>query len=1140
MSKILSVPDRWSIHLVLLVVVLSSLGLADSAVGKKDRKGSKESADAAPTIDSTQFQGLQWRHIGPFRGGRVTAVAGVPGDPLRFYFGATGGGVWTTDDAGTTWRNLSDGQFQTGSVGAIAVAPSDPNVLYVGMGEAQIRGVTTSFGDGVYRSTDGGTTWTHMGLPDTRQISAVRVHPTDPDLVYVAAQGNPWTDSEERGIYRSSDGGHTWIRILEVDGRTGASDLAMDATNPRVLYAAFWRHRRLPWQVQSGAMDGDPQTSGIYRTRNGGDTWEQLTNGLPEAMGKIGVAVSPADPRRVWAMVEADDGGLYRSDDGGDSFTLVNRERVLRARSWYYTKVFADPQDAYTVYVLNAPMLRSIDGGRTFEPVSTPHGDNHALWIDPDDPRRMINGNDGGANVSFNGGRTWSTQANQPTAQFYRVIVDNQEPYRVYGGQQDNSTVAIRSRGRGSNIQRTDWYAVGGCESAHVAFDPNAPRYVYAGCYEGIITEYDVETDRERNIMAYPYLGLGSDAKDLLYRFNWNAPIVVSPHDPSVLYHAGNAVLRSQDRGVTWTAISPDLTRNEVEKQGNGGAPITNEAAGAETYNTIMYLVESPHVAGELWVGTDDGLVHVTRDGGAHWSDVTPKGLGEVQVNTVEISPHDPQKVYLAATAYKFGDFSPMIWRTDDGGMTWERRDTGLGTDAFVRVVREDPDRAGLLYAGTELGMSVSFDDGLHWQSFQQNLPVVPITDARVHRGDLVIATQGRGFWILDHLAPLHQTDDPALVFIDDGEGDVPDSAAATPLNILPLRPVVRLAGGGGQSEAPNTGTNPPDGAVLDYHLPEDLASLLAGEPVDDEQDTGAAEDAAAEDAGGTGTESEPPVLVLEILERADADSTGQVIRRYTHEKPDEDPIDPPPSPSRFGFSKPEVLPAKAGHNRFVWDLEGEEVTRVDDLFVFGPKRYRVVPGTYTARLSVGDHSAEQLIEVLADPRFDIAPEAFTEQQDLVRAIWRRVDGIHAAVVRTREVRRQVEELMDRTVSHSAATEIHAAGEALVEHLEAWEEPLVQARQETFQDVINFPNRLNAQYLYLLDAIDGSDPPVTVGARQRFDDLEAQWAEHEAALARLMALELSAFNTLFETHRVPAVIVPSDVATSPESTVAQE
>jgi len=735
---------------LLLLTLVCTMGYFPTHSQKRKKSNSSETE---VLYDKKYYDALRWRNIGPFRGGRSTTATGVVGQPQVYYFGATGGGVWKTTDAGHRWENVSDGFFNTGSIGSVAVAEADPNVVYVGTGEAPVRGVKTSHGDGVYKSVDAGKTWQNVGLEKTRQISKVRIHPDNPDVVYVAAQGSPWAPTEERGIFRSQNGGESWEKILFVDQNSGAADLSMDPTNPRVLYAAFWDHQRTPWKIRSGGPG-----SSIYKTTDGGDSWKELTTGLPDSiMGKIGITVSPANPNRVWAIIESEQGGLYRSDDAGNTWKLINEDRILRARSWYYMHIFAHPTNENTVYVLNAPFMKSIDGGKSFEQLATPHGDNHDLWINPDQPEYMINANDGGANVSFNGGKTWSTQQNQPTAQFYRVSVDNRFPYYVYGGQQDNSTVAIPSRTNKDGIYWEDFYRVGGCESAFVAFDPDNPNYIYAGCYQGIISEYDAKQNETRDVMAYAFQGLGSKPADVKYRFNWNAPILVSQHDPSVIYHAGNVVLKSGNRGNTWEEISPDLTKDDTTTLDYGGGPITKEGAGGEVYHTIAYLAESPHDAETLWAGSDDGLVHVTRDGGSTWKNVTPAEIGEALVNSVEVSPHDPGTAYLAVTRYKFNDFTPHIFKTTNYGESWERLVDGIEEEAFVRVVREDPERKDLLYAGTETGLYISFNGGQQWQPFQLNLPVVPITDLQVHRNDLIAATQGRAFWILDDLTPLHQ-----------------------------------------------------------------------------------------------------------------------------------------------------------------------------------------------------------------------------------------------------------------------------------------------------------------------------------------------------------------------------------------------
>ena len=595
-------------------------------------------APAAPPKEpsfESRMEGMRFRYIGPFRGGRVTAVAGVRGQRNVAWQGATGGGVWKTTDGGTSWEAVSDKDFRTGSVGAVAVAESDPNVVWVGMGEAPIRG-NVSHGDGVWRSTDAGRTWKHLGLAATQQISALRVHPKDPDVAWVAAQGKVWGPSEERGVYRTKDGGRTWTRILFVDANTGASDLSVDPSNPRILYAGMWQVVRRPWELVSGGAG-----SSLFRSDDGGDTWKKLAKGLPEGTwGKVGVAASGARPGRVWALVEAEKGGLFRSDDWGESFTKVNEENDLRQRAWYYTGVYADPKSAETVWVTNVQFWKSVDGGKSFASIPTPHGDHHDLWIDPDDPAHLLVGDDGGAYLAYDGGRTWSSIDNQPTGQFYRVVVDDRFPYRVYGAQQDNTTVAIASRARGREIGREEWHAVGGCESGWIAPKPGEPDVVYAGCYGGSITRYDHRTGEEREITAWPQLAIGRPATDLKYRIQWNAPILVSRHDPNVLWHAAQLLLESRDEGQSWKEVSPDLTRNDRTKQGSSGGPITKDNTGVEVYGTIFALAESRLEKGLLWAGSDDGLVHVTRDGGATWKNVTPKGLPEwTQVNSIEASP---------------------------------------------------------------------------------------------------------------------------------------------------------------------------------------------------------------------------------------------------------------------------------------------------------------------------------------------------------------------------------------------------------------------------------------------------------------------------------------------------------------------
>ncbi|MFQ5537251.1 MAG: WD40/YVTN/BNR-like repeat-containing protein [Gemmatimonadota bacterium] len=1040
------------------------------------------SAQEAPPseVDATSMAAMRWRLVGPFRGGRSNAVAGVPGRPRTFYFGGTGGGVWKTTDGGERWRNVSDGFFGTGSVGAITVADSDPNVIYVGMGEHAVRGVTTSHGDGVYRSTDAGRTWTHVGLERTRAISRIRVHPRDPDLVYVAAQGAPYGPSSDRGIYRSRDGGAHWERIHFVSEDAGPSDLAMDPTNPRILYAAYWDHRRLPWMARSGGPG-----SGIWKSVDGGDTWTRLREGLPELMGKIGVTVSPANPDRLWANVEAaaGQGGVYRSDDGGTHWRQVNGDRVTQTRSWYYMKIFADPRDENTVYVLNAPMLRSVDGGATFTPVRVGHGDTHDLWIAPEDPQRMILGDDGGAEITFNGGESWSTLHNQPTAQFYRVITDNQFPYHIYGGQQDNSAIGIASAAAGG-IGWKDFYSVSGCESAYLAFDPDDPRYVFGGCYQGLIQVWDRETGLSKPVMAYPYVGLGTYPRNQKYRFNWNAPIVASPHDPDVIYHAGNVLLRSTDRGQSWTEISPDLTRNEKEKQGPGGGPITNEGAGGENYNTISYVAPSPHERRVIWVGTDDGLVHLTRDEGASWSDVTPGGLGEALVNSIEVSPHDPATAWVVMTRYKFNDFTPHIFRTRDYGGHWEEVVRGIGPEDWVRVVREDPARRDMLFAGTETGMYLSFDGGDHWRPFQLNLPVVPVTDLTVHGRDLVASTQGRAFWVLDDLSPLRQATDEAL---------------AAPFHLFRPAPAVQANFSGRGGDGPGrTGENPPYGAQIFFYL-----NALPAQDVS-----------------------------VEIL-----DGAGDVVRAYAaeagpaaegiHDGADASPAEDEEEAGTAGPTPTPLGELREGLNRISWDFRGEGLPEVEGLVPFGDLHgHQVAPGAYAVRMKVGDRAQEAPLEVRPDPRFSATAEEYAAQERFLERAEGLARDLYTSVNTLRSIAEQVEDIREAVESRAAADSVVAAADSLLARVKRWEETVIQTKQKTFQDVINFENQLDAQILGLIQSVDGTEPPLTEGARTRLEDLAGIWAERAAERDRILEEDVPHLEALLDRLGLPRILVP--------------
>ncbi|MCO6491653.1 MAG: glycosyl hydrolase [Phaeodactylibacter sp.] len=1013
-------------------------------------------------IDEALFQGMQWRNIGPFRGGRCAAAAGQPGDPLTYYMGTTGGGLWKTEDGGLSWFNISDGHFKSGSVGAIAVAPSDPNVVYVGMGEHPVRGVMTHHGDGVYRSANGGRDWQYIGLPHSRHIAAIQVHPRNPDVVYVAVQGALYGPSPERGIYCSKDGGQSWQQLLFVNPTTGACDLSMDPRNPRILYAGLWDHQRTPWQIRSGGPG-----SGLYRSIDGGLNWEKLVDGLPAAMGKVGVCVSPANPERVYANIEAEKGGVFRSDDGGQSWTQVNSERQTVARAWYYIEIVADPQDEETVYVLNAPLLKSLDGGKTFEKIPNPHSDQHALWINPNNPDIMILGNDGGATVTFNGGRSWSTQFNQPTGQFYRVVADNRFPYHIYGGQQDNTTIAIPSRTHKSGITAQDWYSVGGGESAFIAFDPDSPELVYAGSYQGEVTVYDHRTGMKKDIMAHPSLNISQLPRDMKYRFNWNAPLVAQPQNPQVLYHGANVVLRTDDGGLSWAAISPDLTRDEAEKQGPGGVPYTNEGAGGENYNTISYIACSPHEAGTIWVGSDDGRLHLTRNEGGGWTDVTPPQLGEALINCIEPSPHDPAAAYVVALRYRFDDLRPLAFYTRNYGKDWEQITCGIPKEDFLRVVREDPVLPGLLYGGTETGLYLSFDHGRQWQRFQLNLPACPVSDLAVKDNNLVASTSGRAFWVLDGLEPLRQR--PGM--------------NEQKAYLFETAPAVRLAGNTAEEAPAGPGQNPPDGALIYYYLPEELDSAS---------------------------------LQLHIL-----DSFGNLVRSYSNQ------ADETFRQYEGGPGQEALLPARRGVNRFCWDLRREPLPGIPGVFVMGSyEAGMVAPGTYTLQLKMPGLALERRLAVVPDPRLDAGPEDYFEQQELLAAIEQTVRDIHRSVRQMQEVKEQVESLHAILERIDCTQELLDASRNIVNNIKGWEEKLVQARQQTYQDVINFPHRLSAELLHLKQKVDAHNPAVTDGARRRLEELLSEWSSFRSQMRRIINEDIASFNQLYREYQVPAVILP--------------
>ncbi len=956
----------------------------------------------------------RWRCIGPFRGGRVVTVAGDPRDIGTFYFGACAGGVWKTDDAGQYWRNISDGYFNTASVGALAVSEADPNVIYAGMGEATIR-IDVSHGDGVYKSTDAGRSWKHIGLEDTRHIGKVRIDPHDPDTVFVAALGHAFGRNQQRGVFRSTDGGDNWERVLFVSDKAGAVDLSIDLNNPRIVYATIWEAYRNFHMISSGGED-----SGIWRSMDGGDTWENISGkkGLPSGiLGKIGIVASPAQSGRVYALVEHEEGGMYRSDDYGDSWRFVARNNDIISRAWYYMHLTPDPQDPDTVYVNNLRFWKSVDGGKTYAMIGTPHGDNHDLWIDPQNPKRMVQGNDGGACVSLNGGATWSSIFNQPTAQFYHVAADNRDPYYVYGTQQDNSSIAVPSRNEKSSLMWMDGFIAGSGESGYIAVKPDDDDIIFVGAIGSspgggnCLQRYDHRSKQLRLVTTWPEMTSGEAAADLEHRFAWTYPIVFSPHDPDTIYIGGNRIMKSTDEGHSWQPISPDLTRADPSTLQITGGPINRDGAGAEVYATVFALAESPHQPGVIWAGSDDGLAHISKDNGETWDDITPSDLPEwSMISMLELSPHAPGTCYLAATRYKLDDYSPYLYKTDDFGGSWTRINDGIREEDFTRVIRCDPARPGLLYAGTETGVYISFDDGARWQPFQLNLPVTPIHDLLVKNGDLIAATHGRSFWILDDLSRLHQLsgdreNESALLLkprdtqrilesIDvrrlvDQPGKTYQSStgimAAYTHTVTPENVVER--------EFLDSGENLPRGVLISYFLGEEPADKIS---------------LSVADADGN--------LLREFTSMDDAE------RQKQKEKPDRSIV---------------YLTADAGWNRFVWDMRlptSPAIKGVDPQFerMPGPT---VTPGAYQMTLQVGDEEHTQAFNLIMDSTSSASEDDLQKQFDLQVTIYRLYSAATEKVNTMRRQRSQLKLLAERLAGNTEHCEIVDQATALSDRI---------------------------------------------------------------------------------------------------------
>ncbi len=1011
----------------------------------------------AQSLDSI-FKTVKYRNIGPFRGGRSVAASGVVNDPLTYYMGTTGGGLWKTDDAGQRWSNISDGYFTTSSVGAIAVSESDPNIVYVGMGEHAPRAVMTSYGDGVYKSYDAGKTWIKLGLEKTQQISRIVIHPKNPDIVYVAAQGAINGPTTERGIYKSIDGGATWTKVLFVNNLTGCSELSMDMNNPQVIYAAMWEHMRKPWQVISGG-----EGSGLYKTSDGGKTWKKIHKGLPKEMGKMAIAVCRSNSDKIYALIESDweeeKGGLFVSQNAGKSWSKVSSDHRLIQRSWYYIEVFPDPSNENVVYVLSAPALRSIDGGKTWERITGTHGDFHDLWINPTNSKNMVIANDGGAAISFNKGKTWSTQSNMPTAQFYRVNVDNAFPYRVYGGQQDNSSVRIESMalGKGS-IDRQNWTYSAGGESAFLAFDPDNPRYVLGGSYLGYIEALDYQSMAGTNINPSPIQYLGRDAKDMKYRFNWNAPIIWSKHEPGTFYHGAQYLLRTRDLGVSWEEVSPDLTRNEKDKQGKAGVPYTNEAVGAENYGTLSYVIESPHEKGVIWTGSDDGLVQLTRDGGETWNNVTPKGLAECLINAIDVSPHDPATAYIATTRYKFNDHRPSLYKTTNYGKSWTKISNGIPNGAYTRVVREDESRRDLLFAGTETGIYISWNGGKNWESFNLNFPVTPVTDMIIRHDDLIVATAGRSFWILDDLEMLRQYKKANNTLTLYKPADALYGTWYSPMN-----------GNSSNGTNPFVGVNPASGLVTYYSLPE----LSAGTEV-----------------------------IMEIK-----DANGNLVRRISSKKDKT-------FQSYAGGPSPEpTLSTNKGLNRFVWNLRYPTLLGAPTAYIEGSySGHKAAPGNYTMTLKSGDQEVESGFAILPNPLYEISKETYAEYDAFMKSTSAEFNDMHSKVNAIQKMSKKIHEVLKDFPEGEKYEVIRTSGKALIAKMKAWDDDMIQRKSKAYDDVENFPNKFTAEYIFLINSTESSLPRVNAASKNRLVELNEQWKTLKARAVEIMDVDVPNYN----------------------------
>ena len=1041
----------------LFLLAFCMLGIQTSVVNAQRKKNKKQKT---LSFSKDYYNSVKWRLVGPFRGGRAGTVTGVPNKPNVYYMGTAGGGVWKTEDAGNSWYCISDGYFG-GSIGAVAVSTSDPNIIYVGEGEQTLRGNVSS-GKGMWKSLDAGKTWSFIGLKDSEHISRIRIHPENPDLVYVAVIGNLWKPNETRGVYRSSDGGQNWEKILFESNKAGAGDLVLDPNNARIMYAATWEMKRNGYRMDSGGPD-----SKLFKSFDGGDTWKDISlqSGLPKGpWGIVGIAVSPVDSNRVWTIIEAADGGVFRSDNGGQTWQKVNDDRALRQRAWYYSRIYADTQNKDKVYVMNVSYGVSTDGGKSFTLKNAPHGDHHDLWIDPNNNNRMAIADDGGAQISNDGGNNWTTYHNQPTAQFYRVTTDNAFPYRIYGAQQDNSTIRIAHRSSGSSIGERDWETTAGGESAHLAPDPKNNDIVYGGTYKGYLLRKDHRTDQIRSVNIWPDNPAGSGAEVMKYRFNWNFPIKFSIHDSNKLYAGSNYLHQTTNGGQSWNTISPDLTRAIPETIKSSGGPITQDNTGAEFYSNLFAINESQLEAGVIWVGSDDGLIHISKNNGETWENVTPPASMSPKlnmINSIDPSPFHKGTAYVAATSYKFGDYTPYLYKTNDYGKTWAIITDGIPSNHYTRVIRSDKTRDGLLYAGTEWGMYISFDDGKSWNSFQLNLPITSIRDLHVRDNDLIAATHGRSFWMIDDLTPLHQLS--STLEKESFHLFKPDQAYR-----------MQQSKGWARTNFKLVGENHPNGAIIHFYI-KDL--------------------------------KEDDFVSVEIKE-----ADGTLIQKYSNKA----------KPDRLNPQASIPLHVQSGGNRLVWNMRYPGFQAFEGMVLYsspnvGPK---AIPGNYTVRLNYNGIFKEQPLRIIKDPRLTNTDEDFKEQFDFLIKVRDEVSKANTAIITIRDVQKDLDYLKQKEqISEDLLTHIGDFEKAL----SRIENSIHMTKNQSRQDPLNYGIRINNRIAFLLaDSQRGDDPP-TDQAKAFFEAISAELETQLTALEKLLNNNITELNKTISTEQIEMI-----------------